>query len=93
MNPSKYVPERTCAACFKKSPQKEFTAVKRLKDGSIMVDLDQKLAGRGVYLCKNSACLMRARKRKGKNALAYSLKTEIPQHIWEELEKFYSTLK
>lgn len=81
------VPIRTCVGCFQKFPQKELLAVTRLKNGAIVVDKEQKIAGRSVYLCYKPVCMGKARKRKGQNALQYGLKRPILPDIWENIEK------
>ena len=45
--------------------------------------------GRGAYICADPGCLRLARKNKG---LERSLKTAIPQEVYESLEKEMSTL-
>lgn len=85
-------PIRTCVGCFQKFPQKELLAITRLKNGDLVVDKEQKAAGRSVYLCYKKACLNKARKRKGKNALEYGLKVPIANIIWETIEQLICTI-
>lgn len=80
-------PERTCVGCFHKFPQSKLVAVTRQKNGTVRFSHDRKFPGRSVYLCRQSSCFLKATKRKGKNALAYGLKVEIPPDIFMELEK------
>lgn len=43
---------------------------------------DRKKNGRGAYICLNQACLEKAKKTK---ALERSLKTEIPEEIYQTI--------
>jgi predicted RNA-binding protein YlxR (DUF448 family) len=45
-------------------------------------DITGRAPGRGVYLCRRSACVLRARKR---NLLARSLKVSVPDGIYDSL--------
>ncbi|MCD8098265.1 MAG: YlxR family protein [Lachnospiraceae bacterium] len=56
----------------------------RTAENEILLDATGRKNGRGAYLCRNPECLARARKTK---ALERSLKTAIPQEIYESLEK------
>lgn len=56
----------------------------RTPEGQIVLDETGKLNGRGVYLCPDKACLQKARKAK---RLERNLDTEIPDEIYDELEK------
>lgn len=77
--------QRTCVGCFKKFDQGDLVAVTRLKDGSVVVNLEQKLDGRSAYLCRKVECLKKARKGKRKNGLEFGLKVKVPPEIWSEL--------
>jgi predicted RNA-binding protein YlxR (DUF448 family) len=81
------IPERTCCACFKRKPKPELVAVTRLKDGTVLLNVDQKLSGRSAYICRLEKCLNNARNRKGKNGLEFVLKVKIPDKIWADIEK------
>jgi len=80
----KKVPLRRCAGCNEQKPKKEFVRVVRTPEGEIRLDLVGKMNGRGVYLCPDAACLKKARKAK---RLERSLEVEIPDEIWESLER------
>lgn len=81
--------ERICVGCFKKFPQRDLLAVRRLKDGTVVIDFQQELTGRTAYLCRKKACFLKAYRRKDKNALEYGLKVKFPPKIREELEAFF----
>ena len=58
-------------------------------ENEIMLDATGRKNGRGAYICADPGCLRLARKNKG---LERSLKTAIPQEVYESLEKEMSTL-
>ncbi len=80
-------PQRTCVGCRKRFNQDELLAVTRLKNGEVVVNENHQKAGRSVYLCKKPECLKKAHGRKGHNALKYGLKVEVPDQVFEELQK------
>lgn len=57
--------------------------LKTAEDG-IILDMTGKKNGRGAYFCMERECLKKARKNKG---LERSLKTSIPDEIYDNLEK------
>ena len=87
MAENKHFPERTCVGCFKKFPQTGLIAITRLLSGEILVAGASRKAGRSTYLCRNITCFTRAKSRKGKNGLEFSLKVKIPDVIWQQLEQ------
>lgn len=87
MAENKHFPERTCVGCFKKFPQADLIAVTRLLAGEVIVQIAGNTPGRSAYLCRNIICLTRAKNRKGKNGLEYSLKVKILDPVWEQLDK------
>ena len=74
---NKKIPLRKCVACNEMKEKKE------------MMDATGRKNGRGAYICADPGCLRLARKNKG---LERSLKTAIPQEVYESLEKEMSTL-
>lgn len=68
-----YQPERMCAACRKKRAKSELLRIVLSKDTAVC-DPEQRLPGRGVYVCKNSLCAELLRKKK---ALSRSFKRNI----------------
>ena len=75
-------PERTCIVCRKKGDKLNFVKIVKNKDGSIAVEKDKKLDGRGAYICKNDECLKKCEKTKALNRV---FKTNIPQNIYGDL--------
>jgi len=52
----KHIPFRTCIACRQKRPKRELLRVVRTPEGSITIDPQGKLSGRGAYLCPSREC-------------------------------------
>ena len=79
---TKRVPLRMCTGCGEMKPKKELVRVVKPPEGDICIDRTGKKAGRGAYVCPNTACLQKALRSK---ALDRSLEVEIPQEIYETL--------
>ena len=79
----KKIPMRQCLGCREMKPKAALVRVVRSPEGEIALDTKGKASGRGAYVCKDSACLKKARKSK---ALERSLETQIPEEIYERLE-------
>ena len=83
MTAEKKTPERMCCACNTRRDKKDLIRIVRTPEGSIAADLTGRANGRGVYLCRDMACIKLAEKKK---ALGRSLKTEVSADIYRELE-------
>lgn len=70
--------------------KKEMMRVLKTGEGEILLDTTGRKNGRGAYLCYSLECLEKARKNKG---LERSLKTEIPQEVYERLEKEFEEIE
>lgn len=55
---------RTCLACRNVLPKSGLLRV-ALKEGRLMVDLNNRAGGRGAYICADMECLEKVRKKKG----------------------------
>ena len=77
-------PVRKCTGCAEHFPKMQLNRVLRTPEGEIILDATGKKSGRGAYLCKNPACL-----KKAKNArrLEASLECEIPEEVFARLEE------
>jgi uncharacterized protein len=53
---------RTCVACRARRPQTELVRL-RLVGATLVVDMGERGPGRGAYLCRQTACVERARVR------------------------------
>ena len=84
------VPMRPCTGCREMKNKKEMMRVLKTGEGEILLDTTGRKHGRGAYLCYSLECLEKARKNKG---LERSLKTEIPQEVYERLEKEFEEIE
>ena len=84
------VPMRQCTGCREMKNKKEMMRVLKTGEGEILLDTTGRKNGRGAYLCYSLECLDKARKNKG---LERSLKTEIPQEVYERLEKEFEEIE
>ena len=84
------VPMRQCTGCREMKNKKERMRVLKTGEGEILLDTTGRKNGRGAYLCYSLECLEMARKNKG---LERSLKTEIPQEVYERLEKEFEEIE
>ena len=84
------VPLRQCTGCREMKNKKEMMRVLKTGEGEILLDTTGRKNGRGAYLCYSLECLEKARKNKG---LERSLKTEIPQEVYERLEKEFEEIE
>ncbi len=81
---AKKISLRQCVGCGEMKDKKEMMRVLKSAEGLVSLDMTGRKNGRGAYLCKNGACLSKARKNKG---LDRSFKMRIPDEIYENLEK------
>ena len=85
MTPSKKrIPERRCVGCSEHFPKSELVRVLRTPEGEILLDLTGKRSGRGAYICKNPACLKKARKSR---RIETSLECTIPEEVYNKMEE------
>ena len=80
------IPMLKCVATGESLPKKELIRIVRTPDGNIEIDETGKKNGRGAYLKRSIEALEVAKKKK---ALARSLECEIPQELYEELQKLF----
>ena len=80
------IPMRKCVASGESLPKKELIRIVRTPDGNVEIDETGKKNGRGAYLKRSIEALEVAKKKK---ALARSLECEIPQELYEELQKLF----
>lgn len=85
----RHVPLRRCVACGTQRPKKELVHIVRTLHGEVVVDLGEKAAGRGAYLCYSAACWDKGFKR---NRLEHSLKTQISAQNRQRLLELGSAL-
>lgn len=81
------IPMRTCVITREKLPKQELIRVVRTPEGEVIVDLTGKANGRGAYLKKDIEAFKKARKNKCLNKI---LEVEVPDTLYDELEKSVS---
>lgn len=80
----KKIPMRQCTGCNERKEKKSLIRIIRTPEDEIAVDFTGKKNGRGAYICNSIDCLKLAQKKK---SLERSLKTTIPETVYQELEK------
>ena len=80
----KKIPQRQCMGCGEIKNKKELIRVIKTNENEILIDATGKKNGRGAYICPSLECLKKAMKSKG---LERSLKTAVPEDIYQQLEK------
>ena len=80
----KKIPQRQCMGCRERKAKRELIRVVRGPEGTVSLDFGGKAPGRGAYLCPNMECLRKALRSK---ALDRSLEIQIPQEVYQRLEK------
>lgn len=80
----KKLPLRQCTGCREMKYKKDMIRVIRTAEGEICIDATGRKNGRGAYICPSQECLKQAVKNRG---LERSLKTAIPQEVYEQLEE------
>jgi predicted RNA-binding protein YlxR (DUF448 family) len=79
----RYVPMRRCLGCMKSRPKAEMLRI-AISEGDLVVDSRAVLPGRGVYLCRDRACIEAAFK---KNAFSRSFRRGFPKERLEALKE------
>ena len=86
MKPKK-IPLRMCVGCREMKPKRELIRVVRGPDGSVSIDPNGKKPGRGAYVCRQEACLMRAiRQRQLERQLEVQLTEEVSEGLRQAME-------
>lgn len=82
------IPMRRCIGCMESKDKKSLIRV-AFYEGHLTVDPTGRAKGRGVYLCRDHACIQKAKKN---NAIQRSLKIEIDsdekEKVFRELEAY-----
>ncbi|MDO4198580.1 MAG: YlxR family protein [Erysipelotrichaceae bacterium] len=80
----KKIPMRRCLATNESFPKKELLRIVRTPEGNVTVDITGKANGKGAYISKSKEALEIARKKK---VLDRALECEIPESIYDDIEK------
>ena len=83
MQKQRKIPLRTCSGCGAQKIKKELVRVVRSPEGEVSLDLSGRKPGRGAYICRDPACLKKARKTR---RISRSLECEIPDEVYERME-------
>ena len=75
---------RKCVGCGEMKPKKELMRILKTENGEFLVDADGRKNGRGAYICRSVECFRKAVKSKG---LERSFKQQIPEEVYDRLEK------
>ncbi len=82
------IPQRKCVVCNIHKDKSDLLRIVKTKDGDIFVDPTGKKNGRGTYICKSQECLNKAKKTRALNS---SLKANISEEIYQEIENYVKT--
>ena len=83
-------PERTCIVCRKKGTKDNFIKVVKNKDNKFSIQKDERLDGRGAYICKSETCVCNCKKLK---SLSRVFKQPVPVEFYEELINEFKSIK
>ena len=78
------IPMRQCLGCNEHKPKIELLRVLRTPEGEILLDFTGKKSGRGAYICKNPACLQKARKSR---RIDRNLDCQVPDEVYDRMER------
>ena len=78
------IPMRTCAVSHERCEKKDLIRIVRTPEGEVLIDETGKLNGRGCYLKKDKDVINKAKTTK---ILEKHLDVNIPEEIYEDLEK------
>ena len=82
--PVRKIPTRRCTGCGEHFPKNTLIRVLRTPEGEIVLDLTGKKNGRGAYICRNAACLKKARKSR---RIESSLECHISDELYTKMEE------
>lgn len=74
--------QRMCAVCREIKSKNELLRVVNQK-GTVFIDLEGKIQGRGAYVCRKAECVAKARKVR---AFERSLSSRVEQELYDSLE-------
>ena len=83
MQKPRKIPQRQCVGCREMKEKKALLRIVRTPEGEILLDSTGKKSGRGAYICRNAACLRKARKSR---RLERTLACVIPDEVYDRME-------
>lgn len=84
MQKVKKIPQRQCVGCREMKNKKDLIRVVKSPEDEISLDFGGKKPGRGAYVCREVACLKKARKSR---ALERAFEVTIPPEVYDALEQ------
>ena len=81
---------RQCTGCREMKSKQEMMRVLKTAEDELVLDTPGKKNGRGAYVCFSMECLEKAMKSRG---LERSLKTRIPEDVYETLKKEFESIE
>jgi predicted RNA-binding protein YlxR (DUF448 family) len=75
---------RTCVGCGQSRRKQELLRIAKAPNNQVKIDLEQRLPGRGAYICPMYECAMRAQQTHG---LERSLRQRIDADFYQQLFK------
>lgn len=73
-----------CVGCGEMFDKRDLIRVVKSPEGDISIDLTGKKNGRGAYICNNTECLKKAKKRK---SLERAFSVKIDDEIYSKMEE------
>ncbi len=80
---TKKIPMRRCVGCMESKPKRELIRIVATEGGP-KIDSTGKANGRGIYLCPDTECFNKGRKKK---AISRGLEIEIGEQVLDNLFK------
>lgn len=86
----KKIPLRMCTGCGEMFDKRTLVRVVKSPQGEVSLDLTGKKSGRGAYVCNNTECLKKARK---KRAFERAFSMQIDEDVYNKMEEEMSNAK
>lgn len=83
----KHIPVRMCASCRSRKNKKELLRIVKVQSENgtaINLDKNQKIMGRGMYLCYNLKCFEKLKKIKSKHKSFFG---KLDVNVYEKIEE------
>lgn len=81
----KKVPLRMCVVTRNREDKRNLLRIVKDQENDVFVDVTGKQNGKGAYITKSKEVLKMAKKNK---ALDRALECEVPESVYEEIEKY-----
>jgi uncharacterized protein len=80
-----HVPYRMCIVCREMFSKSKLLRLTSSGEGKIVLDENQAMAGKGIYICPKNACLETFLKKK---KFKLSFHNKLDEHVMGKLEEF-----